>query len=266
MLAELAGYMGAAWLAYTVRYDDAGFPDFYRRQMWLYIAFIPALRVGVNRCLGTYDLMWRYVTLEDAAHLAASLAPVTLALCALRLGLPPHSWQGVMFLVPLSIIALEYLLALGVGLGLRCLRRMIYVLHHHYQPLPEGARRVLILGAGMLGLVTAQDLRQYPHISLVGFLDDDPAKERRLMAGRRVLGNSAHLERAYARHKVTDVMICAKSMDAERRLEIHQRCSTLKIKVHMVPSLDWVLRDESDLPRFAHVPASLAGQRGQEHD
>jgi FlaA1/EpsC-like NDP-sugar epimerase len=46
----------------------------------------------------------------------------------------------------------------------------------------------LILGAGLLGLMTAQDIRQYPHIRLVGFLDDGPAKHRRLMAGCQILG------------------------------------------------------------------------------
>ncbi len=261
MLLDLAVYMGAAWLAYTFRYE-AGFLDFYRRQMWLYMAFIPPLRVVVNRCLGIYDMMWRYVTLEDASFLAVALAPVTLVLYGLRLGLPARSWQAVMFLVPLSIITLEYLLALGAGLGLRSLRRMLYMLHHHYQPLPEGARRVLILGAGLLGLTTAQDIRQYPHMSLVGFLDDDPAKDRRLMAGCRVLGNSANLEILCARHKVTDLVICAKSIDPERRLELYRRCEALRVKVHMLPSLDRVLRDESDLPLFVHVPSPFVAHRG----
>jgi lipopolysaccharide/colanic/teichoic acid biosynthesis glycosyltransferase len=261
MFLDLAVYMGAAWLAYTVRYE-AGFLDLYRRQMWLYIALIPPVRVVVNRCLGIYDMMWRYVTLEDAAFLSAALVPPTLVLYGLRLGLPARSWQAVMFLVPLSIIALDYLLALGAGLGVRSLCRMLYMLHHHYQPLAEGARRVMILGAGLLGLMTAQDIRQYPHMSLVGFLDDDPAKDRRLMAGCRVLGNSAKLEILCARHKVTDLMICAKSMDPERRLELYRRCKTLNVKVHMVPSLDQVLWDDSDLPLFVHVPSPFVAHRG----
>ncbi len=260
MLLDLAVYMGAALLAYTFRYE-AGFLDFYRRQMWLYMAFIPPLRVVVNRCLGIYDMMWRYVTLEDASFLAVALAPVTLVLYGLRLGLPTSSWQAVMFLVPLSIITLEYLLALSAGLGLRCLRRMLYVLHHHYQPLPEGARRVLILGAGLLGLTTAQDIRQYPHMSLVGFLDDDPAKDRRLVAGCRVLGNSANLEALCARYKVTDVVICAKSIDPDRLLELYRRCEVLRVKLHMLPSLDRVLRDESDQPLPAQIPLSYISHR-----
>ena len=259
MLLDLAVYMGAVLLAYTFRYE-AGFLDFYRRQMWLYMAFVSPLRVIVNRCLGIYDMMWRYVTLEDASFLAVALAPVTLVLYGLRLGLPASSWKAVMFLVPLSIVTLEYLLALSSSLGLRCLRRMLYVLHHHYQPLPEGTRRVLILGAGLLGLTTAQDIRQYPHMSLVGFLDDDPTKERRLMAGCRVLGNSASLDTLSDRYKVTDVLICAKSIDPDRLWELYRRCEVLRVKLHMLPGLDRVLREESDMPLGANTPSSL-GQK-----
>jgi lipopolysaccharide/colanic/teichoic acid biosynthesis glycosyltransferase len=260
MLLDLAVYTIAALLAYTFRYE-AGFLDFYRRQMWLYVAFIPPLRVLVNRCLGIYDMMWRYVTLEDAFFLATALAPVTLVLYGVRLGLPTSSWKAVMFLVPLSIISLEYLLALSAGLALRSLRRMIYVLHHHYQPLPQGARRVLILGAGLLGLTTAQDIRQYPHMRLVGFLDDDPTKDRRLLAGCRVLGNSANLETLCARYKVTDVVICAKSVDRDRLLELYRRCEASRVKLHILPSLDRLLREESDLPLPMLVSLPLVIQR-----
>ena len=154
------------------------------------------------------------------------------------------------------------LLALSAGLGLRCLRRMLYVLHHHYQPLPEGARRVLILGAGLLGLTTAQDIRQYPHMSLVGFLDDDSAKDRRLMAGCRVLGNSASLETLCALHKVTDLVICARSIDSDRMLELYRRCEALGVKVHMLRSLDRVLRGEDELPLSADLHLSSFSHPG----
>lgn len=259
ILLDLAVYTCAVLFAYTFRYE-AGFPDFYRRQMWLYVAFIPALRVVVNRCLGIYDMMWRYVTLDDASRLPVALAPITLVLYGLRLGLPTNSWEAGMFHVPLSIITLEYLLALSAGLGLRYLRRMLYVLHHHFQPLPEGARRVLILGAGMLGLTTAQDIRQYPHMRLVGFLDDDVTKHRRLLAGCRVLGNSANLETVCARFTVTDLVICAKSIDPDRLLQLYRRCEVLRVKLHRLPSLDRVLRDESGLPLPAHMPLSYISQ------
>jgi lipopolysaccharide/colanic/teichoic acid biosynthesis glycosyltransferase len=250
MMLDFALYMGAAWFAYTFWFE-AGLPDFYRRQMWLFVLVVPAMRVMVHRALGVFDMMWRYINLEDGLLLAVAFAPVTLVLLILRLWLPTSSTVAVLFLVPLGVITLEYLITLTAGLGLRCLRRMLYVLHHRYQPLPEAAHRVLILGAGLLGLNAAVDMHRYPHMQLVGFLDDDPAKYRRLMAGCRVLGNSHDLETLCARHKVTDVVICAKSIDPTRLLELFQRCSTLKVKPHLLPSLDGLLRDESIVPMAA---------------
>jgi lipopolysaccharide/colanic/teichoic acid biosynthesis glycosyltransferase len=261
IILDLGTYVGAAWLAYTFRYD-AGFPEFYRTQMWLFIIFVPPVRVLANRWLRVYDMMWRYVNLVDAFLVAVALAPVTLVLLSLRLWLPSTSWETALLHVPLSVATLEYLIALSAGVGLRSLRRMLYVLHHHYQPLPEAVHRVLILGAGLLGLTTAVDMHQYPQMHLVGFLDDDPAKYRRLLAGCRVLGNSENLEPLCARHKVTDLVICAKSIDPDRVLGLRQRCSNLGVKLHLLPGLDRVLRDDSILPLPADAPLSFAGHGG----
>jgi lipopolysaccharide/colanic/teichoic acid biosynthesis glycosyltransferase len=258
---DFATYMGAAWLAYTLRYE-AGFNDFYRNQMWLFIAFVPPLRVLSNRWLRVYDMMWRYVNLVDVFLLAVALAPVTLLLLALRLWLPSPSWGAALLHVPLSVTTLEYLIALSAGVGLRSLRRMVYVLQHHYQPLPEGLHRVLILGAGLLGLNTAVDMHQYPQMHLVGFVDDDPTKHRRLLAGCRVLGNSENLEALCACHKVTDLVICAKSIDLDRILELSKRCSDLGVKLHLFPGLDRLLRAEGILPLPTGAHLSIAGDAG----
>jgi FlaA1/EpsC-like NDP-sugar epimerase len=97
---------------------------------------------------------------------------------------------------------------------------------------------------------------------LVGFLDDDPAKKHRLMAGCRILGSSEDLEILCPRFKVTDVMICAKSINPLRRWELYRRCEAIGVKVHMLPTLEQVLRAESELPLPVQLPPSFARQRG----
>jgi lipopolysaccharide/colanic/teichoic acid biosynthesis glycosyltransferase len=256
---DLVLYAGAVWLAYRLRYDVA-FPDLYHTQMLLLIILLPPLRVLTNRLVGTYDMMWRYINMADAAVFALSLAPLTVILLLLRLGLPALSRTVALVEVPLSVVVLEYLTSLSGGLGLRSLRRMLYVLHHHYQPLPEAnRRRVLILGAGLLGLSTVVDMRRYPHIQPVGFLDDDPTKYRRTMAGLRVLGNSENLETLCTHHKVTDLVICAKSVDRDKLWRLHQRCSDLEIKFHLLPGLDRILQEESPFSPPAEPALSLVG-------
>ena len=260
LLLDLAVFAGAVLLAYQLRFDRA-FTASCRTQMLLLVMVLPGVRAVTNKLLGTYDMMWRYINMADALVIALSLMPVTVILLTLRLGWPTVSWGGVLLGVPLSVIALEYLISLSAGLGLRSLRRMLYVLHHHYQPLPEASRRrVLILGAGLLGLTTAIDIRRHPHIKPVGFLDDDPSKRRRIMAGIRVLGNSQELEVISAEHKVTDLVICARALHPVKLQQLHQRCSDLDIRLYALPGLDQILHEHQYFP-LAEPALALAAMQ-----
>ena len=262
LVLDLVIYAGAAWLAYRLRYE-AGFPHFYRSQMWLFVIFVPPARVLINCWRGVYDLMWRYINLVDAFFIAMALAPLTLVLLLLRLWLPITSWKVLLFHIPLSVATLEYLIALSASVGVRSLRQRLYFLRRHYQPLPEAMHRVLILGAGLLGLRTAIDMRQYPHMRLVGFLDDDPSKYRKLLAGCRVLGTSKSLEAVWAHLRVSDLLICAKSIEHDRIVALERRCLSLGVKVHLLPSLGRLLRSDGRQIRFAALgTASVSVGRG----
>ncbi len=242
---DLAIFAGAVLLAYQLRFDGR-FNALNRRQMLLLILALPVLRTGTNKLLGTYDMMWRYINLADALVFAMALAPTTATLLLLRLGLPTLPHQVTLLEIPLSVIALEYLISLSAGLGLRSLRRTLYVLHHHYQPLPETRRRrVMILGAGLTGLSAASDMRRYPQIETVGFLDDNPSKRNRIIARCRVMGNSEELEILCARHRVTDLVICAGSLESGKLQKLRRRCLDLNVRCHVMPTLDSIFRDET---------------------
>ena len=81
------------------------------------------------------------------------------------------------------------------------------------------------------------------------------------MAGCRVLGNSANLDTLCDRYKVTDVLICAQSIDPDRLWELYRQCEVLRVKLHMLPGLDRILREESDMLLAAHTPSSRLSQR-----
>ncbi len=73
-------------------------------------------------------------------------------------------------------------------------------------------RRVLIVGAGRHGREFVTYLRgpegqaQHPAV-LVGFVDDDPAKQGQTIAGLPVLGTGTDLPALITRHAVTDVVV-----------------------------------------------------------
>ncbi|HEV2348456.1 MAG TPA: sugar transferase [Terriglobia bacterium] len=239
---EALTFASAVWLAYWLRYEGKP-PEFYQVQMAAFIVLIPTARVICNYVLGIYDMMWRYLNFVDSALVALSLSLVSAVLLVFRFTLSMENSGTRIFVIPLGIIVMEYLLALTAALGLRGLRQALYVMNHRYQPLAtEKRRRIMILGAGLSGLGIALEIGRYPHLQLVGFVDDDPAKKDRLISGYRVLGASGQLGELALQHEISDVIVCVESPLADRLQGLCERCRGFGVKIHVIPTVDQILR------------------------
>jgi len=253
MLLEGIVFAMAVWLAYWLRFDGQ-IPVYRQIQRDVFMVMLPLVRLAAHRIFGIYDMVWRYANLVDGAMLVFCGSFVSGALLLFRLlsfGGPADShWLS----LPLSVIVLEYLLAVCGVIGLRFLRRTLYELNHRYQPWSPGKqRRILIVGAGLSGAETSQAIVRCPQLELVGFVDDDPAKQGRSIAGRRVLGRSENLSSLIREHAASDVILCAHSMSQASLQEIHQCCGSLGVRTHVIPTLNQILGLDSVEPGLIAV-------------
>ncbi len=69
-------------------------------------------------------------------------------------------------------------------------------------------RRALIVGAGNAGKTIAQTIRTafQPHYDVIGFVDDDPAKQGQVIGGLSVLGRHTDLVRLCRQHRINEVV------------------------------------------------------------
>src|SRR6266446_5324999 len=113
--------------------------------------------------------------------------------------------------------------------------RMTFRLFRQVLPVANGGagRRVLIYGAGDAGelllreLVNNRDLRCSP----VGFMDDDPMKQGKVIHGFRVFGGNGLLKKVIDQHRVEQVLISTPRLSAERTSEIQRECEAHNIEV-----------------------------------
>ena len=254
MLLEAVTFVASVRLAYWLRYEG-DIPEFNRFQMAAFMALIPAARLAANRIFGVYNTIWRYINLVDVALLVMSLSVVSVLLLLLRLFLPAGIVETHIFQLPLSVIVLEYFLVAGGCIGLRGLRRLLYEMNHRYQPLPtDERRRIVIVGAGLSGLGIALEIGRYPHLELVGFVDDDAAKQGRLIAGYSVLGPSRSVSDLMRQHEISDLIVCADSISPRDLDRIYEHCRVLGVKSHVIPTIDQILR--SDVVEAGTAPRS----------
>jgi FlaA1/EpsC-like NDP-sugar epimerase len=248
MLLEGIVFATAVWLAYWLRFDGQT-PEYRQIQRDVLILVLPLARLAVHRIFGIYNMVWRYANLVDGAMLVFCSSFVSGALLLFRLisfrGPADSRWMS----LPLRVIVLEYLLVVCGVIGLRFLRRTLYELNHRYQPWSPGKqRRILIFGAGISGAETSQAIVRCPQLEVVGFVDDDPAKQGRSIAGRRVLGRSEDLASLIRKHTVSDVVLCTHSMSQASLQEFHQCCGALGVRTHVIPTMNQILGLDSVEP------------------
>ena len=109
-------------------------------------------------------------------------------------------------------------------------------------------KRVLIVGAGDAGNIILRDLRQRDHRQVVGFIDDDPVKQKQIMNGVPVLGTRHDIEHIAYDKGVQEIIIAIPSMEIEDLNELAELCSNAgpNVTVKVLPSF-FTTMDEASI-------------------
>ncbi len=114
LLADVAILCGAFFLAYLFRFDFQ-IPEPYLDNALNQIPFVVLVQFASLFLVGTYSIIWRYVSLEDIKAFLKAAAISGIVLVLFRLLLSPERfirWQ-----VPLSIILMDTFFAFAGLLG-----------------------------------------------------------------------------------------------------------------------------------------------------
>jgi FlaA1/EpsC-like NDP-sugar epimerase len=247
-------------LAYAIRFE--ALPQWqHLKQFLLWLPYLVALRLYVNWRMGIYRFIWRYVSLSDAIAIIQSLSMVTAVLLALRLLYAGWLPFAARLRIPLTVIALEFLISSMGCLGARALRRVLYQ-RQREKAWGEGTiKRMLLVGAGRAGAMVARELAARPEVKLVGFLDDDPKKIGSVINGVRVRGRIDVLPSVVTRDEVEEVVICIPRPPRATLKKLWALSDHLAVQMKIVPTLEEVLQGKVNIAAFRDVQmADLLGR------
>ena len=111
---------------------------------------------------------------------------------------------------------------------------------HYINPNPN-LKRTLIVGAGNAGAMIARQLTNghtNTDLNLIGFIDDDPAKNRMQLFGLSVLGTTREIEEIVDREKIEHIVIAIPSLNNGELTEIINRCSETDANVQILPKIE----------------------------
>ncbi|MFZ2052807.1 MAG: nucleoside-diphosphate sugar epimerase/dehydratase [Candidatus Aminicenantales bacterium] len=244
--------------AFIIRFEGlpSGINLINLKQLYILFPFIVLARLMSFYFFSIYFIAWRYISATDAISIGKACAPLTVLLFLGRMLLP---YKLSLLRIPLSIIALEFLMVLFGTLGVRMTRRLIWELSER-ERLEDKAggvkkKRILLIGAGAAGNMVIKELKQRTDlgIDVIGFIDDDPKKLNKVTQGTKVLGNTTQIPDIVKKLSIDETIITianASSKDIRRIIGV---CEGTKIKVKIVPALFEILDDKVRVSKIREI-------------
>src|SRR5215831_10202908 len=205
-----------------------------------------SLYSGVSYTLVLHRRLWRYANMRDAFALLRAVGISTLLVCVIDLASQPLGLGVAKGIRPLP---------LGVILGGACLSLLylgcakmlpkILLLHRATHPAarPLDTTRVLIVGAGDAGVaVAARFAVNYAHgYRVIGFVDDDLAKQRMSLYGLPILGPVSLVPQLASQWRIDLIAIAIPSAPATRISQVIGICQQTNASIKIWPGLDEVV-------------------------
>jgi len=216
--------------------------DWLVEQYPLLLLFFIIIKLVVFGLFKQYRGWWRYVGISDLIGILRACLVSTLIVVALWYTVVLQIDSVRRYLQNIADVAQSIFLLdmFGTFLLLAGLRMVIRLYHEEYRAVETGRlKRFLIVGAGDAGeeLLRAIHHQRVAQYDVVGFIDDDLAKQGTLIHGLAVLGTVDELPKICEAHNIEEIAIAMPSATHSQVRRVIRLCEGTKIRFRTVPSI-----------------------------
>ncbi|MBF0289938.1 MAG: hypothetical protein HQM14_19150 [SAR324 cluster bacterium] len=216
IVADILLIIASFTFAYYLRFEGK---ISYEQAQWLSMALplIVILKLPVFHYFGLYHSIWRHAGTSEVIKIsiASSVASILSFFVIWAVYGESHlSW---------AVFVIDWFLTANSVGGARLAFRG---LPQYFASQRRIGRRVLLYGAGDGGELSLREIRQNAVLALnpIGFIDDDPLKQRSSVQGIGVLGGFNEVVALFQQYKIDEILITSPSMSEERKKTIRSHC------------------------------------------
>jgi FlaA1/EpsC-like NDP-sugar epimerase len=257
LLLDVALFAAAYAGAFLIRVDLAPYPaawDHYGRTLLTLIV----VKTFIFVLAGTYRGLVTFAGIPELLAIvrnSTSASLVVFGLFSVLAGHRPYS-RGV--------LAIDWLLTIVLLSSSRAALRMFREGSWRVSRTSRATlKRVLIVGAGRAGAALARDLlaSRRREVEVIGFVDDDPEKQKGTLLGRPVLGTTRDLPEIPHQRPVDQVIVAIPSATPRMLKRIAELCRGVR-DFRVIPPLEALLRGKASLVQAMPVPEETFLSRG----
>jgi FlaA1/EpsC-like NDP-sugar epimerase len=227
----------------------------FRAQILVMIAVALIVKPIVYYEFGLYRRLWAYASIRELKLIAIAVttASIIVAIIVLLISFLLRTWE-----FSRGVLIID---------GLRFSYRIIAENQSTNIPVGSRQRRVLIAGAGDAGALVVREMQRNPQANLnpVGFVDDDPAKQKQEIHGTPVIGKIDDLDRLIDVKKVDEVIIAIPSAPGQVVRKVTEICRLNNIPSRTMPSLHELIGGKVSVNRLREVDITDLLRRAPAH-
>ena len=244
----IVAFVLAYWLRYRLQWfltvDPANQTD-----LITYIPFGLAL-VFLLFCSFQFSRVYSYrrdrIWLEEVYAIASATTIGVVVLIILNLAFGQLSFSRLIFLYTAVLVTL----LLGIS------RAVIYALRGYLRNRGFGLERVVLVGVGDVGLMVMRTIAARPSLGyeLVGFLDDNPAKNQTDIGRFQALGPLNNFRDILQNHGIDTAIICLPWKSHRTVAHMLYVCEQSGIKAQIVPNFFQLTKNQMQVERLDSIP------------
>lgn len=253
LLADMLFIILAVMGSYVLRLEYI--PDFSRYYglagAWLIVLSL-IIKPTIYYFFGLYRRLWVYASVSELKLIAVAVTTASVVVSGLGLTFYSFGWLGTGF--SRTALAIDWLLSLifvgGTRFGLRILAE---------SSLPRissgKGRKILVIGAGDAGALVVRELQKNPQLNLdpIGFLDDDPSKQKHQIHGVPVIGKLTNLASLLDERPVDEVVIAIPTAPGRVVRLVADVCRLKGVPFRTMPGIFELLGGKVSVSRLREV-------------
>ncbi|MBU0715073.1 MAG: polysaccharide biosynthesis protein [Verrucomicrobia bacterium] len=240
-------------LALVMRVDSAGWVANYAPALIQFTILALIIKLVIFLLFGLYRRYWRYASVDELVSIILAVGSATLIIAGVFFG------AGILGLdnarsLPRSLPFIDGLLTLVVVGGSRFSVR-IAAHKRRRNECKNNSKAVLIVGAGDAGAAIAREILSSRHINIdpVGFVDDDPDKQKKSIHGLPVLGTRKDIPRLVKQYDVEEVVIAIPTASGHVIREIRTLCEAAGVPSRTMPGMYEILSGQISVSQLRNV-------------
>lgn len=192
----------------------------------------------------------RHTSIEDVKRIFN--ASITFSVILFFAGLARNLIFGGHYILPTSIIIVEFFFSLVFIIGLRFTFKVLYF--ELKRPKEKSTNEILIFGAGVSGLIAKRTIERSPdfHSKIVGFIDDNPNLSKNRLEGTPIF-HTSKLESIIEKYSISELIVAIQNPNKENMAAIVELCLLHSIKVKRVPDFNKWINGEFSLKQIRKI-------------